>query len=73
MMRRTNHIQVCPLTNKIYAGTVLFNGEWSQNKDDVTKESLLAVARHIVASGNPVIITGTDGKPEFEIIVNELK
>ena len=39
------HVFTSPLTNRIYAGTVLKNGyTWGANKQDVTIEALVTVA-----------------------------
>jgi hypothetical protein len=40
-------VGVSPLTNKIYAGTVLKNGMWGK-KHDVTDSAVSAVAQHLL-------------------------
>lgn len=63
-------VATSPLSNNIYAGTLLKDQcTWSSNKQDVTIDALVAVAQHVIAFGNPVIITA-DGVKEFEITVN---
>lgn len=70
-MNKKLHIGTSPLSNTIFAGTVLKdNRTWSANKQDVTMDALVAVAQHVVQFGKPVIITG-NGKPEFEITVRQ--
>ena len=72
-MSKKLHIAASPLTNNIYAGTVLKNGfTWGTNKQDVTIECLVAVAEHTIGFGEPVVITRLDGTPEFKIIVEKL-
>lgn len=67
------HVQVSPLTNTIFAGSVLKDGmHWGANKQDVTIECLVAVAQHVIQFGKPVIISKADGIPEFEITVKKL-
>ena len=64
-------VAVSPLSNEIYAGTILKDGRtWGANKQDVTTDSLVAVANHVLNFGQPVVITA-DGVPEFEIIVKK--
>lgn len=67
------HVAVSPLTNTIFAGTVLKDGRtWGSGKQDVTIEALVAVAQHTVSFGKPVVISKADGTPEFEITVRRL-
>ncbi len=66
------HIANSPLTNRIYAGTVLKNGyTWGANKQDVTGVALAAAAQHVLANKEPVIVTA-NGVPKYEITVREL-
>ena len=66
------HVAPSPLTNRIYAGTVLKDGRaWGANKSDVTGEACGAVCEHVLAKGGPVIVT-KDGKPEFRITVERI-
>lgn len=66
------HIGTSPLTNRIYAGTVLKDGmTWGAGKMDVTGPACGAVAEHVIANKAPVIVT-CNGKPKFEITVREL-
>lgn len=67
------HVFTSPLTNRIYAGTVLKNGyTWGANKQDVTIEALVAVAQHVLNFGAPVEISRADGTPEYRITVEKL-
>lgn len=67
------HVAVSPITNTIFAGTVLKDGRtWGAGKQDVTVEALVAVAQHTINFGKPVIISKSDGTPEFEITVRQL-
>jgi len=67
------HIANSPLTNRIYAGTVLKNGyTWGANKKDVTIDALVAVAQHAVNFGKPIEISRADGTPEYRITVEKL-
>lgn len=66
------HIATSPLTNTIFAGTVAKDGcSWSR-KVDVTGAACGAVAEHVMAHGNPVVVT-CNGKPAFEITVRDLR
>lgn len=67
------HVGTSPLTNRIYAGTVLKDGcTWSEtNKTDVTGPACGAVAEHVLANKRPVIVT-CNGTPKYEITVREL-
>ena len=66
------HVGTSPLTNRIYAGHVLKDGQtWASGKQDVTGKACGAVCEHVVANGGPVIVT-CNGKPKFEITVREL-
>tara|TARA_R110000764_G_scaffold57488_2_gene125162 strand:+ start:23990 stop:24214 length:225 start_codon:yes stop_codon:yes gene_type:complete len=67
------HIATSPLTGKIFVGTVLKDGcTWGANKQDVTIEAIVAVARHGLKFGEPIVISKEDGTPEFEIMVKDL-
>jgi hypothetical protein len=71
-MKKPIRVAVSPLSNTIYAGTLLKDKPiWSSNKADVTTDCLVAVAQHVLAFGMPVIIT-SNGKPEFKITVENL-
>ena len=63
------HISCSPLTGTIYAGTVLKNGLWSVNKQDLTLEALIAVAEHVKKFGKPVEISDSDGCLIYRISV----
>ena len=71
-MKKKLHIGTSPLTNTIYAGTVLKdNRTWAADKQDVTIDALVAVAQHAVAFGKPVVIT-SNGLPEYRITVEKI-
>lgn len=66
------HVATSPLTNRVYAGTVLKDGcTWGANKTDVTGAVCGAVAEHVMANGEPVVVT-CNGVPTFEITVRNL-
>lgn len=66
------HIGTGPLTNRIFAGTVLKDGiTWGANKQDVTGEACGAVCEHVI-SNSGVVIVSCNGKPKYEIIVTEI-
>lgn len=70
-MSKKLRVSTSPLSNTIFAGTILKDGRtWSASKQDVTTDALVAVAYHVLAFGKPVLITN-DGKPEFEITVKK--
>lgn len=72
-MKKKMHIGNSPLTNTIFAGSVLKDGKtWSSNKQDVTTDALVAVAQHGINFGRPIVIT-SNGEPKYEITVKELK
>lgn len=69
MMNKKLHIGCSPLTNTIYAGTVLKDGRtWGATKQDVTLDAIEAVARHVVKAGAPVELL-SDGKVVYRITV----
>ncbi len=69
-MSKQIHVAASPITGTIFAGTVLEDGRtWSADKRDVTIEALVAVAEHAANFGQPVEITGPDGKLEYRITV----
>lgn len=71
-MSKKLHVATSPLSNTIFAGTILKDGRtWSASKQDVTTDALVAVAEHVLNFGKPVLIT-KDGKPEFEITVKKI-
>lgn len=66
------HVATSPLTNRIYAGTVLKDGQtWGANKEDVTGAACGAVAEHVLRNGESVTVT-CNGVPKFEITVRDL-
>ena len=71
-MSKPLHIGTSPLTNRIFAGTVLKDGwTWGANKTDVTGAACGAVAEHVIRNGEPVVVT-CNGTPKFRIIVEEI-
>ena len=48
------------------------NNNDSKSKEDITVDTLVAVARHVLHFGNPVVLTKLDGTPEFKITIEEL-
>jgi hypothetical protein len=69
---KTLHIGTSPLSNRIYAGTLLKCGTtWSENKQDVTGKVCGAVIEHVLANNAPVIVT-VNGIPKYEISVREV-
>jgi len=71
-MSKEIKIAISPLTNNIYAGTVLKGGRWGAGKQDVTVDALVAVAQHTIGFGAPVIVSQADGTPLYEITVKHL-
>lgn len=68
------HIATSPLTNTIFAGTVLKDGwTWAANKQDVTLDALVAVAQHVAKFGQPVEISRADGTLEYKITVEHFQ
>ena len=58
------HVATSPLTNRIYAGTVLKDGRtWGANKSDVTGEA----CEHVLANGEPVIASVFTDDPRVAI------
>ena len=71
-MKKPIHVQKSPLTNTIYAGHLVAGGSrWGENKTDVTGEACAAVAQHVLANREPVIVTA-NGKPAYKITVQAL-
>lgn len=71
-MKNKLHVAASPMSGSIFAGTVLNAGTWGANKKDVTIDCCVAVARHGLHFGEPIIISKADGTPEFKITVEEL-
>lgn len=66
------HVGVSPITNRIFAGHVLKDGQtWGANKTDVTGPACGAVCEHVIANGEPVVVT-RNGVPAFRITVEKL-
>lgn len=71
-MSKPLHVAVSPLTNRIYAGSVLKSGDtWGANKTDVTGEACAAVAQHVLRNGESVVVN-CNGIPKYEITVQEV-
>lgn len=66
------HVAPSPLTNRIFCGGVSKDGRtWLSNKTDVTGEACAAVAQHVLAANNPLIVT-CNGAPAYRITVEKL-
>jgi hypothetical protein len=66
------HVAISPISNRIFAGHVLKDGQtWGAGKEDVTVCACVAVAEHVLANGDPIIVT-RNGKPKYEITVKKL-
>jgi hypothetical protein len=70
-MKKQIHVACSPLTGTIFAGHVLKSGTWSANKQDVTLEALVAVAKHAEKFGRPVEIRRSNGELEYRITVEK--
>lgn len=71
-MSRKLHVAMSPLTNTIFAGSVLKDGmTWASNRSDVTGEACAAVAQRALALGGEMTVTG-NGKPLYRITVVDL-
>lgn len=69
---RQLHVGTSPLTNRIFVGHVLKDGRtWGEGKQDVTVTTCVAVAEHVLANKESVIVT-CNGKPKYEITVRDL-
>jgi hypothetical protein len=66
-------VATSPLTNRIYAGHVLKDGQtWAADKDDVTGAACAAVAQHVIKNEDPVVVT-SNGVPKYEITAKDLQ
>ena len=73
MMSKKIKVANSPLTNVIYAGTLIKNDTmWGANKQDVTMDCLIAVVEHGLKFGKTIEICKEDGTPEFEITVKRV-
>jgi hypothetical protein len=71
-VKKQLHVGTSPLTNRIFAGSVLKDGiTWGSDKQDVTGPACGAVAEHVLANKAPVVVT-CNGVPKYEITVREL-
>ncbi len=66
------HIATSPLTNKIFAGKPLKNGQWGANKEDVTDLVINAFLEHALNFGKPIELS-LNGKIEFKITIEDLR
>lgn len=66
------HIGTSPTTGTIFAWKVLKSGILSKDEQDVTQAALVAVSKHVLHFGEPVVISKGDGTPEFKITVERL-
>lgn len=73
-MKTKLRIGTSPLTNRIFAGTLLKDGRtWAANKQDVTIEAIAAVVDHCLGhekknDGENVMLT--DGKTKWTITID---
>ena len=70
-MKKPIKVATSPLTNTIFAGTLLKDGMWSVGKQDVTLDCLEAVFVHVRAFGKPVTVNDAAGNILYHIIVEE--
>lgn len=71
-MKKTIHVALSPLSNRIYAGHVLKDGRtWASNKSEVTGEACAAVAQLALALKMPIVVSN-NGKPCYEIHVKKI-
>lgn len=71
-MKKPLRIGVSPLSNSIYAGTILKDGRtWGANKTDVTLDVLVATVQHAQNFGKPIILSTEEGTPTHKIKVFE--
>lgn len=57
------HVAVSPLTNRIFAGSLLKGGQtWASDKTDVTGEACAAVVMHAIHLGAPVVVVTENGR-----------
>ena len=72
-MSKRLHVAPSLLTNTIYCGHVSKDGRtWLANKTDVTGEACAAVAKHVLATGGPVLVT-ENGVARYRIEVQDLR
>jgi hypothetical protein len=73
-MKKPLHVAASPLTGKIFCGHILKDGRtWAANKEDVTIDALVAVAKHTLKFNKPIIISDADGTPVYKIEVTALQ
>lgn len=71
-MTKKLHVGTSPLTNRIYAGTVLKDGHtWGAGVQDVTGAACGAVVEHVLSNKGPVTVL-CNGVPTYEISVRKL-
>jgi len=70
---RPIHVGTSPITNRIFAGHVLKCGVfWGEGKQDVTGAACGAVVEHVIANGEPVVVS-VNGVPTYEISVRKIE
>lgn len=73
MPKKPLHVGTSPLTNRIYAGHVLKDGQtWAADKEDVTGAACAAVAQHALKDDGSVVVN-RNGTPKYEITVKDLQ
>lgn len=73
MSSKEIRLGVSPLTNKIYAGTLLKCGKvWSKNKQDVTLQAVLAVTEYGLKLGKPIELADPDGTKTHRITIEKI-
>ena len=76
-MQKKIHVRLSPLTNTIYAGSVLKCGTvWGANKTDVTNDAICAVVDHIIEfkkrTGKDLELF-QDGEPVLRVTIEHFK
>lgn len=65
-------VKVSPLTNIIYAGSLIKNGTlWGANQTDVTSDVIGAIINYV--GDDQKITVNKDSKPAYEISVRKIK
>jgi len=73
--RKPIMVGISPINGEIFAGTLMKDGvSWSSNRNDVTIQTLFAVAEHVAMHRDTdTIVMRRNGKPQFEITVKDLR
>ena len=67
------HVEHSPLTNHIYCGSVLKDGQtWAANQTEVTVKCLMAVAAHGLQLGKPIELKAKDGSHVIRMTVERI-